>query len=200
MSLLVETIKLKDGRLYNTDYHSARFNLTRRNLYGIGLPVDLGTQIVIPAYATKGLFKCRIEYDEHIRSIEFHPYEIRRVRTLRLVEAGETEYPYKYANRQAIDKLFGERMGCDDILIVKNGRITDTSYSNIVLLGKDNKWYTPSTYLLPGTKRAYLLDRGVISEREVTPASMRRYLGVRLINAMIDIEDTEGIPVRSICF
>ena len=91
-------------------------------------------------------------------------------------------------------------MECDDILIVKNGRITDTSYANIVVRGSDNTWYTPSTYLLNGTRRQSLLDRGIIKEREITPASLRKFRELHLINSMINIADTAGIPVRSICF
>ena len=200
MSRLVETIKLKDGRLYNLDYHSDRFNRSRKELYDIGLPIDLQTKIVVPAYANRGLYKCRIEYDEHIRSIEFMPYEVRLVKSLRLVESEGLEYGHKFIERETINKLFEKRMECDDVLLLKNGRITDTSYANVVLLGKDNKWYTPSTCILPGTKRAYLLDKGIITEKEITPPSMRRYRELRLINSMIDIGDTEGIPVKSICF
>jgi len=200
MSLLVESVKLKDGRLYNIDFHSDRFNRTRRDLFGTGLAVNLEKKIIIPAYANRGLFKCRIEYDDNIRNIEFTPYELKQVNTLRLVEAGDLEYSYKFINRNGLNELYDKRLECDDILIVKNGFITDTSYSNIVVSGKDGRWYTPSSYLLAGTKRAYLLNRGFISEREITPVSLRRYKELRLINSMLDIGDTEGIPVKTICF
>lgn len=200
MSLLVETIKVKDGRLYNIDYHSDRFNITRRELFDIRLKIDLTRNLVIPAFAQKGVFKCRIEYDDNIRSITFIPYEMREVNTLRLVEAGDTVYPYKYIVRAGLNKLFDTRGGCDDVLIVKDGHITDTSYSNIVVKDGEGKWFTPSTFLLPGTKRKYLIDNKKVAEVELTPASLRKYKELRLINSMIDINDTEGIPVKSICF
>ena len=197
---MVETIKVKDGRIFNGKYHTARFNRTRKELFGIGLPVDLTKGINIPAYVHKGLFKCRIEYDSHIRNIEFIPYEFRTVSTVRMVEAGDLDYSYKYIDRAGLDDLFNKRFGCDDVLIVKEGRITDTFYANIVLKGEDNRWYTPSSYLLPGTKRSSLLDKGLITEVEVTPVSLRRFKELRLINSMIDIDDTEGIDISKICF
>lgn len=200
MSLLVETIKISDGILFNIDYHSERFNSTRKELFGTGIMADLRSKIVIPAYANKGLFKCRIEYDEHIRNIEYIPYEIKPVSTLRMVEAGDLEYPYKFIDRKGINELFSGRGECDDILIVKDGRITDTSYANIVVRGKDKIWYTPSTTLLPGTKRAFLIDRGLIREKEITPAGIRKFRELRLINTMIDINDTDSIEISSICF
>ncbi|MFO7756157.1 MAG: aminotransferase class IV [Bacteroidales bacterium] len=200
MSLLVETIKVKDGRLFNIDYHSSRFNKSRKYLFNTGPAVDLQNKIIIPAYAREGLFKCRIEYDDHIRKVDFLPYEIKRIRTLRLVEAGNLEYSYKYINRSGIDSLFEQRNGCDDILIIKDGRITDTSYANIIARGTDGIWYTPSSYLLRGTKREYLLDRGLIKEKDITPAGLKRFRELRLINSMLDIDDTSSIPVRTICF
>ena len=200
MSLLVESIKVKEGRLFNINFHSDRFNTSRKELFGIGLPVDLSTKITIPAYANKGIYKCRIEYNQHIRNIEFIPYELKQVRTLRLVEAGELEYRYKFVDRRGLDSLFNQKRECDDILIVKDGRITDTSYANIVVRGTDKQWYTPATYLLPGTKRAYLIDKGLVKEKEITPASLKRFIELRMINSMMDINDTPGIPVRTICF
>lgn len=200
MSLLVETIKVKDGEVINIDYHSNRFNKTRKELFNTGPAVDLYTKIIIPEYARKGLFKCRIEYDDQIRKIDFHPYEIQRIRTLKLVEADELEYSYKYINRSGIKKLIEHNNRCDDILMVKDGMITDTSYANIIVRGDDHIWYTPSSFLLRGTKREYLLNHGLIQEKIVTPASLKKFRELRLINSMLDIDDTESIPVRTICF
>jgi 4-amino-4-deoxychorismate lyase len=200
MSLLVESIKIQDGILFNINYHSERFNRTRKELFGTGIPVDLQSKIVVPAYCNKGLFKCRIEYDEHIRKIDFNPYEYKRIRTLRLVEGGDITYDYKYIDRKRIDELKKKNSDCDDIIIVKDGRITDSSYANIILRGNDNRWYTPSTTLLNGTKRAYLLDKEIVKIKEVTPASLRKFRELRLINAMMDINDSNSIPIKSICF
>ncbi|MDZ7739956.1 MAG: aminotransferase class IV [Bacteroidales bacterium] len=200
MSLLVETIKVKDGRLFNIEYHSNRFNKTRKDLFNTGPAVDLQDKIIIPAYARQGLFKCRIEYNDHIRKLDFLPYEIKMIRTLRLVEAGDLEYRYKYLNRSGIDSLMEQKGSCDDILIIKDGRITDTSYANIIVRGNDGIWYTPSSYLLRGTKREYLLDNGLIKEKDITPAGLKRFRELRLINSMLDIDDTSSIPVRTICF
>ncbi|MEE4115527.1 MAG: aminotransferase class IV [Marinilabiliaceae bacterium] len=200
MSLLVESLKVKDGRLYNLDYHTARFNRTRKELFDIGLKIDLAKKIIIPAYARKGLFKCRIEYDDNIRLIDFIPYKPKRVESLKMVEAGDFEYPYKFIDRAGIDNLYSQRGSCDDILIIKDGFICDTSYSNVIVSNDNGRWFTPSTYLLPGTKRSYLLDKGLITETEITPASLRKYTWLRLINSMTDINDTPGIEIKTICF
>ena len=200
MSLLVETIKVKDGEIFNIDYHSGRFNKTRKDLFNTGPAVDLGDKITIPAYALKGLFKCRIEYDKHIRKIDFNKYELRSIRTLKMIDAGDLEYNHKYINRDQIDQLFRQKGEYDDILMIKNGEICDTSYANIIVRADDHIWYTPSTYLLRGTKREYLLNEGLIREKVITTGNLGKFHELRLINSMIDIEDTDGIPVSSIYF
>ncbi len=200
MSLLVETIKIKDGKIFNIDYHSSRFNRTRKELFNARSVVDLGNIIIIPSYASKGLFKCRIEYDEYIRKIEFLPYEIKKVGTLKLVEAPYLDYSYKFINRSGINELLEHKNGCDDILMIKDGMVTDTSYANIIVRGDEDIWYTPTGFILRGTKREYLLNQGLIREVDITPASLKRYHELRLINSMLDIEDTDSIPVRTICF
>jgi len=200
MSLLVETIKIHDGIACNIDYHSFRYNKSRKELFGKGLEEDLNSKIIIPAYASRGVFKCRIEYDEHIRNIEFIPYEIKKIRLLKLIEADDLDYSYKYIDRSAIDRLMDQRIDCDDILIVKNGRITDSSYANVIVRGDDGIWYTPSTYILRGTRREYLLNSGLIREKEITPGNLKRFRELRFINSMLDIDDTDSIVVKTICF
>jgi 4-amino-4-deoxychorismate lyase len=200
MSLLVETIKIKEGIAVNLPYHERRLNRTRRELFGASPDIDLTQTLLIPAFAEKGLFKCRIEYNDHIRNIEFNPYKFRTIRTLRMVEAGDLDYSYKWVDRIAIEKLLEQKAECDDILMVRDGKVTDTSYANIIVRGSDNRWYTPSEPLLRGTMREWLLDNGMIYEREITPASLKRFRELRLINTMLGIEDSESIAVRAICF
>jgi 4-amino-4-deoxychorismate lyase len=48
MYQLVETIKCKDGKLYNLRYHQARFNLTRRALFHLKDEISLEKSIKIP--------------------------------------------------------------------------------------------------------------------------------------------------------
>ena len=200
MSRLIETIKVKNGKVYNLDYHSARFNRSRKEIFNTGPSIDLANKITVPEYALQGLFKCRIEYDEQIRNIDFLRYNPRRVRTLRLVEADHIDYSYKYLDRSAIEELVKQNNECDDILMIKDGMITDTSYANIIVRGDDKIWYTPSGYMLRGTKRELLLNEGLIREKDISPASLKRYRELRLINSMLDIDDSPSVAVRTICF
>jgi 4-amino-4-deoxychorismate lyase len=85
----------------------------------------------------------------------------------------------------------------DDILIVKNGFLTDTSYANVVLWD-DNRWFTPDTPLLAGTKRQYLLDTKQIESRKLHPKDLQHFTHARLINAMLDLDSGPIIPIDQI--
>lgn len=187
-----EAIKLKDGVLYNLPYHEMRMKRTIENFSGKSFPL----LIDIPEDKKKGLYKCRIVYSNKILSIEFIPYSFRVVRSLSLVRNNLIDYSHKYTDRIELNTLLTQS-GCDDIIIIKNGFITDASASNLVFEDRTGL-YTPNTYLLRGTKREYLLDRGIIKECTIKEKDIEKYDFVYLINAMIDLKDEIKIPITKI--
>lgn len=198
MCRLVETIRSEDGRLNNLEFHNARMMRTLFELFSLKKDIDLSQIISVPDYAGKGVFKCRVEYDNEINKIEFIRYGPKSVRNLKIVEDNTIEYRYKFTDRRSIEKLLEKRNECDDILIVKNGFITDTSYANVILRDISGVWYTPVTCLLPGTRRASLLQQGKIREIKIHYNDLENFTGLKLINAMLGIEDTDGISIRNI--
>jgi 4-amino-4-deoxychorismate lyase len=198
MSLLVETIKVENGNLLNISFHNERMIRSLFGVFGLRSEPDLEKIINVLPFAGKGVYKCRVVYDDKTTKIEFLPYIIRSVRSLKLVMDDKISYPFKYIERDNIQILMEMRGNCDDILIIKNGMVTDSSYANVVFRDFNGKWVTPSTYLLPGTQRASLLQKGLINETSITYRDINKYTEVKLINAMIGLDDTEGIPVGSI--
>jgi len=198
MSLLVETIRIADGVPANLTFHNDRMMRSRSDLFGLTARIDLAEILSVPEDANKGIFKCRVEYDEEIRKIEFLPYTLKQVSSLKLVDGGGISYGYKFTDRKMIADLMERRGECDDILIIKNGMVTDTSYSNVVLSDHKGNWITPSAFLLPGTKRAFLLKSGMIREARVSVNDLKNFTQIRLINAMIGIDDTEGISIEKV--
>lgn len=198
MSLLVETVRIENGIPQNVGFHNERILRSLYGIYGLKIAPDLNNIIKVPEFAITGIFKCRVLYDNKTTRVEFLPYKIRTVRSLKIVTAENICYPYKYEEREKINVLFAMRGDCDDILIIKNGMVTDSSYSNVVFLDMNGNWVTPSTYLLQGTRRTNLLKNKIISEANITSADIKKYTEVRLINAMIGLDDTEGIPVTDI--
>jgi 4-amino-4-deoxychorismate lyase len=90
------------------------------------MPLSLADFLHIPEECRQGLFKCRVTYGPDIESIEFEPYRKRTVRSLKLVVSDEIEYSFKFKDRSALEALFAQRGDCDDIIIVKNGLVTDS--------------------------------------------------------------------------
>ena len=78
--------------------------------------------------------------------------------------------------------------GFGEILIIKNKKITDTSYSNICLYD-GNEWLTPKYPLLKGIRRSVLLDQRKIREEDIRERDLSAFSKIALINAMLDLGD-----------
>jgi 4-amino-4-deoxychorismate lyase len=201
MCQLFETIKVKDNRLHHMAYHNNRVNASRLALFGSAKPWDLSEIIRIPELDPAVTYRCRFLYAREPEKTEFIPYVRRIIQKLVVVDGHDLEYAFKFADRTAFDTLKAgipdpER---SDILLVKNDRITDTSFSNIILWD-GNAWYTPAVPLLRGTKREYYLDQKIIQLRDIRVNDLPDYKTARLINAMLDIDDGEDIPVGNILY
>lgn len=196
MCHLIESIKLLDGVFHNLEYHQRRMESSLKELFGNYNVVNLKNRL--QNWPSIGLFKCRVGYEVDCFEVEYVAYKMTPIRSLKIVEDNTIEYDYKYANRSDIDRLFSKREECDDIIIVKNGLVADSSYTNL-LFRKDSCWYTPQKPLLKGTKREELLDKGLIKEKEIPLQDVTSYESIKLINAMRGFEQ-QGIDVSNIVF
>jgi 4-amino-4-deoxychorismate lyase len=197
MSPFIETIKLLDGRLYNLEFHQVRFERTRRKALGIKKHPKLEDHVDVPDGLENGLYKCRLHYGREIQQIEFEPYKKLVVNTLKIVRSNAIKYGFKFSDRSELEALYHQKENCDDILIIKKNLVTDSYYANVALWDGDH-WYTPNRPLLPGTMRAYLLDRGSLTERTIRADDLQSFLKVRLINALTPLEDSADIPTQNI--
>jgi 4-amino-4-deoxychorismate lyase len=194
MCRFIETIQVNNKKLQRLAFHNFRFNETRKHFFNLP-EINLADIIQIPDSVDNSIHRCRIVYSREIVNISFSPYTSKTINTLKIVEHNTIDYTYKYADRTIIDQLVAQRGDCDEILIVKNGLITDTSIANVVFT--DGKiWDTPLSPLLNGTHRRRLLDEKRIEEKEIRIADINRYTHIRTINAMLD--ESLLIPVKNI--
>jgi 4-amino-4-deoxychorismate lyase len=198
MSPLIESIRLESGRFHRLPYHQARVNLALQQVISPTVEIDLFASLNNFEFPKTGLYKCRLVYSKEIHSVEFIPYEPKYPQSLKVVQSADIEYVHKYEDRSAINSLYDQRQFCDDILIVKNGLVTDSSYSNIIFYD-GNKWVTPDTPLLKGTMRQMLLDAAEIKEQRITLQDIPSFKSFRLINAMLGFNGPE-IEVSRIVF
>jgi 4-amino-4-deoxychorismate lyase len=194
---LLETIKTENGALQNLKFHQKRFDRSRLEFLGLKDPLHLNSVIKIPDVAKHGIFKCRVTYGKTIGKFEFVAYRPKPVKSLEVVMDNQIEYNYKFTDRTHLKKLLLQKGECDDILIVKNGLITDTSYSNIVFYD-GTCWVTPDRPLLRGTMRESLLESGKIKSERIKIDDLQRFSKFALINAMLDFDGEGGISVDNI--
>jgi len=193
---LFESVCVQDGIILNTRWHEDRFQKTYFQSYGYSNPFDLLEGVSIPDNFNQGKVKLRIRYNHSHRDFHFEHYQIKEIQSLRLVYTEELDYSHKYSRRENLESLFALRGDCDEVLIIKKGRITDSSYSNVVFFdGQD--WWTPKDPLLEGTCRARLLNQGVIKQSLLKVGDLKNFEGLKLINAMRDL-DQPIIPINGL--
>jgi len=194
----IETIKLLDGELRNLSCHQLRFNRTRSEVLGLRNHPQLSREIPVPDGLQWGVYRCRVLYGKDIERIEYEPYRKPVVNSLKLITSDTISYGYKSSDRTSLTALYEQRGRCDDILIVKQGCLTDSFYANVALWDGIS-WVTPDTPLLPGTMRASLLAEGTLKEARITRGDLESFQKIRLINAMNDMDRGPEIPVGHVC-
>ncbi|MFZ2889584.1 aminotransferase class IV [Sulfuricurvum sp.] len=185
--MLLETIRCKDGIAHHLSYHQDRLERSLRSL-NIPINYDLKTLIFPPI---TGLYRCRFLYDAQHYTIEFHPYTPKAITSLKLIHADHLKYSLKYVERSNITDLIKQREDCDDILIIQNNLLTDTSIANIALY-IDGNWLTPKKPLLFGTTRARLIANGTIIPTDLSAQDLSKATKFALMNAMIGFLEVEN--------
>ncbi|WP_456453009.1 aminotransferase class IV family protein [Hydrogenimonas sp.] len=182
--MLIETIRIYNGAIWHLSLHQERLNRSQAALFGDYEPIDLGRVIHPPTGS--GTLKCRVLYGERLVDVTYKPYRPRTIRRLKALEAA-LDYAHKFSDREALNELFAARGDADDILIVRDGLVTDTSIANIAFR-KGRTWYTPRTPLLKGTTRERLLRSGFLVPRDIPFDEVGTFDAFALMNAMIGFE------------
>lgn len=202
MCLLLESLCFENDRFHNVSYHQERMNRSVNTLFYSEAP-NLGTALenIQNTFIAKSnqTYKFRILYNTSIKNIEWSEYEKPQINSLKIVHASDIDYTHKYANRENLNVLFQQRANCDDILIVKGGRITDTSFCNVVFFN-GKQWLTPSYPLLKGTQRELLLQQEIIHTADIRLDDLGLFSKVRLINALLPLEEAPEIKSDQIFF
>jgi len=184
MYQLIESICVRDGNFQRLPLHEARIDRALAALC-ITRNWSLEDALEKTEVPSSGLFKCRVRYTSDSFKIEFQPYNIHPVQSLKLVEASHVDYQHKWEDRSVLQLLWQQREGFDDVLMVKNGWVTDTFYANIVFR-KGDEWFTPETFLLQGTMREALIKSGKIQEVRMRVADIYQFDSFKLINALME--------------
>ncbi|WP_321469879.1 aminotransferase class IV family protein [Halarcobacter sp.] len=181
-NIFFETIKCEDFEVFNLSLHEKRIART------IGLNLNLQDYIYPPS---NKLLRCKLIYDESgVLSVEFFPYKKREIKTFKIVKDDNISYSKKYLDRENLDKLFNKREGADEIIIVKENLVTDTSIANIAIFDGTN-WITSKNPLLLGTTRDRLIQENLLIEKDIDINMLKEAKKIALMNAMIDFDILE---------
>jgi 4-amino-4-deoxychorismate lyase len=195
--IFLESIRIKNGVVYNLPYHLKRMNDTCRERFGEDAPT---LSLDIPEDMKQGVVKCRVLYSNKIESIEFIPYTLPSISTFSFVDISELniDYHLKYACRDEINALKEGLNKSQDIIMVRDGYVTDSSFANLVFT--DGKRYvTPKQTLLPGTMRASLIDVKFLEVKPIRAVDVSRlFTHFTIINAMLPFGSYPLISIENI--
>jgi 4-amino-4-deoxychorismate lyase len=158
-------------------------NRTRAELFGCNEPIS----IEIEPVKCDTEYRCKVIYAQNIEKIELQIYTKREIKKLSVIEA-DIKYNYKLCDRAALDEIFSKRGDADDVVIVRNGLIGDTTIANIAVR-YCNQWLTPKTPLLNGTMRARLLDDRFLVESDILATDLNKFEKIAVMNALRGFEE-----------
>lgn len=190
-----ESIRYKNGVLENLAFHQQRVDRTFMEFKktieakAATTALNLKTIQVQAGLLTNQVYKCRVKYNlASDFNIAFEPYKIRTIKNCLLAEIGDNKYNYKFTNRDWLNEAL-LAAATDEIIFTSAGFIKDASYANLAFFdGCD--WFTPKKPLLLGTRRAALIEKGIINEIDIRISDLYKYKSIKLINAMMLWEES----------
>ncbi len=186
--LYFETIKCEDEEIFNLKYHQQRISRT------IGKNINLGEYIYPPS---SNLLRCKVIYSQdEVIDISYTPYIQRNLKRFKIIIDDDIKYAYKELDRVYLDVLNNDSLRYDDIIIIKDGLVTDTTIANIAIF-KDGFWLTPVKPLLQGTTRDRLLDDNLLKESNITLEMLLTTKRFAIMNAMIGFCELEEFTLFS---
>lgn len=181
-----ETIKCDDYEVFHLDFHKKRIANT------IGLNINLEEYIYPPS---DKLLKCKVVYDESgIIDINYAQYFKKEIQSFKIVYDDTIEYNKKYLNREDIERIVSQKDDCDEVIIIKGGRVTDTSIANIAVF-LDDQWFTPKQPLLYGTTRARLIEEGRLKQIDIDLTMLQKATKIATLNAMIGFNEIKDFKI-----
>ncbi len=151
-----------------------------------GLLEIIDERLNISSLPQNKTYKIRLIYDgkgiERLEAQSYTPLELQHLYLHHVTN--DFSYAHKALNRDCLNPF-------DDTnripLFIRDGLLTDSSFSNIILEIKGELW-TPQRPLLRGVMRGHLLDKRLIKEANLSLEDLAQASSIYLINAMLPLE------------
>ncbi|KGQ36877.1 aminotransferase class IV family protein [Gallibacterium genomosp. 1] len=187
--LLFETLCIEKGQVQNLALHQQRYENSLREFYAdqpykiFSLTKILQKNTALWVNNQSPIIRCRIDYNATQYRLQCFPYQRKNYQRFQPVICDDIDYHLKYSDRAIFNELLKQKGDCDEIMIIKNGKVTDCSIGNLVLR-QGSQWFTPDSPLLIGTQRTKLLQENKIIEIKISISDLPLYEEIRLINAL----------------
>lgn len=181
-----ESIKFENHKIFHLDWHQKRVNATFQNFYPNMKALDLHEILNEDLSTNSKLQKIKVYYDAINYKIEIQEYT-RKIPTDFEIIPIDFEYEFKFTNRAHLDK-FRKSSNSKEIIFCKNDHLLDSLYANLAFY-RNQKWYTPSTFLLNGTTRQRLIQEKKIFEIPIKISEIQDFEKISFINALNDLEE-----------
>lgn len=194
MKNYLETISIVNKKPLNLCYHQERI----QEVFDEKFPQKKAWEIaeLIPNISEEGWIKLRFVYNDNSFNIELSPYHKKTIQKLIFIDIEHYEYSHKYEDRRFLYELLKLHPEYDEVIMVKNGLVTDATIGNIAL-EKNGKWYTPQYPLLNGTKRRKLLKEKILIPKNIKKEEIQEYDKIAIINAFLDLEESNILSVSN---
>lgn len=189
---LFESIRIIDGKVPLLDFHQHRLNLSYSAIFKKVNSHNL-KECIEPFLKKHGTQKCRFIYNDRAYRIEIIDYQLiepKRIGWLRIDP--NFDYSFKFLERDFFNKVREVYSDYDEIILVQNNQITDSTYCNLVVY-LDGQWTLPKSYLLNGVERSRIISKYNFT---IKPVSIDKFLSAKeykLINSMRPFELVEAI-------
>ena len=194
---LFESICVENYQLKLSEFHQKRMDNSYLKLFNAKNKWSIKKIFKSLKIESNHKYKFKINYSDTKYSVSLKKYFNKKIKSLQCVELNDYSYDLKYTDRSTINKNYKYKYLCDDILIIKNGFVTDTSYCNIVFFD-GLRWITPKYPLLKGVQRNFLLKNKKIFEKKIKINQIPNYKSFVLINSMIEFNINEAVNVNKI--
>ena len=196
--LLLETIRWADGQFAHLERHQSRLDDSQKAVFGhqvsvIDLQMTLAESMANYDFG-KQVMKCRVIYGRKLERIEFVPYRKKTIVHLQCIYIDAHKELHKWEDRSCYQVLLAQKGNADEILIIRDGNVTDISYANVALYD-GLTWWTPAQPFLKGVTLTRLLETGVLQPKFIHVNDLSEYQKIRIFNAMIPWESALDVDI-----
>lgn len=200
---LLETFCIRQGEIQNLHYHKWRVCWTADELGLKHVSWDsfmkaLESELLHFELSSEMLYRCSVTYNDNgVQDVHCIPYTPKFIKQLIPKQITTNIYPYKWSNRAVFEPFRRGLNEGEEPLLLLDGNITDTTYTNLVFERPDGVLVTPQRPLLRGTQRERLIREEGVRQDNISLADIRQFRAVHLINAMLSLGELV-LPIASI--